>query len=209
MDLIDIQNNLKKIFHNDSSGHDYWHTSRVYKNAMKIASIEGGDTELIALAALLHDVDDSKLFSTSDYENARRIMHEKGISQNRQNEVIKIIKEVSFRGIESITPKTLEGKIVQDADRLDAIGAIGIARTFAYGGSRGRAIYDPDILPIMNMDANDYLEADGTSINHFYEKLFVLKGMMNTETARKEAERRDLYMHDFLEQFLYEWNQNC
>lgn len=206
MDIDSIKKSVKEVFQNDSSGHDYWHVIRVFCNAMKIADCEKCDKTIVALAALLHDVDDPKLFDTKDYDNARRIMGDHGISENMQNQIIDIIKEVSFRGTESISPKTIESKIVQDADRLDAMGAIGIARTFAYGGSRGKVMHDPGVLPNMDMKAYEYLENKGTSFNHFYEKLFQLKDMMNTDLAKKEAEKRDRFMHDYVEEFLSEWN---
>lgn len=200
-----IKNEIREIFSNDSGGHDYWHSVRVYRNAMKISEYEGGDRTVIALSAILHDVDDIKLFDTHNYENARKIMSRNGVSSEIQDAVIKIISEVSFRGAESITPSETEGKIVQDADRLDALGAVGIARTFAFGGSNGLDIYNPDIVPVNIENAADYLEHRSSSVNHFYEKLFLIKDMMNTETARRIAETRDKYMHDFLNEFMSEW----
>jgi len=200
-----IKNEIRKIFINDFSGHDYWHSVRVYKNAMRIAETEGGDRTVIALSALLHDVDDIKLFETRNYENARCIMQRNGISAEIQSVVTEIIGEVSFRGAESIIPLSVEGRIVQDADRLDALGAIGIARTFAFGGSRGLDIYNPEVLPANIESASDYIECRSSSVNHFFEKLFLIRDMMNTETARKIAEARDRYMHDFLDEFMSEW----
>ena len=200
-----ISNEIRKIFRNDSSGHDYWHSVRVYRNAMRIAEYEGGNTMVISLAAILHDVDDRKLFETDDYENARRIMTRAEVSEDIQNIVVTIIGEVSFRGAESVVPSTLEGRIVQDADRLDALGAIGIARTFAFGGSKGLDIYNPEEPPIYIENSSDYIECRGNSLNHFYEKLFLLKDMMNTETARKIAYKRDRYMHEYVDEFMNEW----
>lgn len=205
-----IKEDIKKIFENDSSGHDYWHSMRVYSNAMKImASEDAGkevDRRIVALASILHDVDDKKLFNTDNYENARRIMTERNIDDATQQKVINIIKEVSFRGTENVIPDSLEGKIVQDADRLDAMGAIGIARTFAFGGSKGRQIYNPEIKPKDYMSAAEYLEGEGTSINHFHEKLFKLKELMNTKTAKIFAEEKDKIMHNFLDEFEKEWD---
>jgi len=203
IDQIKIQ--LKTIFENDSSGHDYSHTLRVYNNALAIAKNESCDTLLVSLAALLHDVDDPKLFNTQDHSNARKIMTSCGIDDEIQEKVISIIIEVPFKGCQSTSPSTIEGKIVQDADRLDALGAIGIARTFAYGGYQRKSIYDPDIPPNTTLSAEEYLHSPTTSINHFYEKLFHLKRLMNTDTARNLAEERDKYMHDFVNKFLSEW----
>ena len=134
---------IKKKFEGDSSGHDVHHSIRVYRNALKLAKDYRCDEELIMMAALLHDVDDFKLFKTSNYENARKILAQCNIEESRIEAVIEIISTVSFKGTNTKTPSTIEGKIVQDADRLDAIGAIGIARAFAYGGSRGNTMYDP------------------------------------------------------------------
>lgn len=174
---------VKQIFADDCSGHDYHHTMRVYRLAMQIAEQENADMLIVQLAALLHDVDDKVIAS-----------------------VCKIIDEVSFVGTDSVVPSTLEGKCVQDADRLDAIRAIGIARTFAYGGSKGRRIHDPDIKPMTNMNKADYNQNhNSTSINHFYEKLLLLKDMMNTETAKKMAMHRQAVMKEYLVEFMAEW----
>ena len=205
-----IENALKYVkdfFENDASGHDYFHTVRVYNSAVKIAEAEGADATITALAALLHDVDDRKL-SPETYEskcNARNFL----ISQNADKEEIEhiteIIGSVSFKGTQSEVPKSLEGKCVQDADRLDAIGAVGIARAFAYGGNKNRKMYDPDIMPKIGMTEREYFEnEDSTTVNHFFEKLFLLKNMMNTESARKMAEERDRFMHTYIEEFLKE-----
>lgn len=205
MDIEKIKKEIENIFLNDSSGHDYWHTMRVYNNALQIADEEECNVKLVELAALLHDVDDPKLFLSSDHDNARNIMERNNVDSQIQKEVVEIIRDISYRGKDSIVPKTIEGKIVQDADRLDALGAIGIARTFAYGGCKGRKIYDPMIRPNTNMSEDDYLENDGTSINHFYEKLLHLTQMMNTNYARGIAEKREAFMKVFLKEFLSEW----
>lgn len=201
-----IKENIKIVFESDSGGHDYWHSVRVYQNALKLAESEECDKNVVAIAALLHDVDDAKLFEQRDYQNARCIMKECRVNSEIADKVIEIIKAVSFRGCESVVPESLEGKIVQDADRLDALGAIGIARTFAYGGSKGRCLYNPEISPQMDMTGTEYLSNEGSSVNHFYEKLFCLKDLMNTDKAKEIALQRDAYMRDFLEQFLVEWN---
>lgn len=199
---------VKQIFADDCSGHDYHHTMRVYRLAMKIAEQENADMLIVQLAALLHDVDDVKLSpETHDTKkNAVRFMKNSGVDDKVIASVCKIIDEVSFVGTDSVVPSTLEGKCVQDADRLDAIGAIGIARTFAYGGSKGRRIHDPDIKPMTNMNKADYNQNhNSTSINHFYEKLLLLKDMMNTETAKKMAMHRQAVMKEYLVEFMAEW----
>ena len=181
---------------------------RVYRLAIQIAEQENADMLIVQLAALLHDVDDVKLSpETHDTKkNAVRFMKNSGVDDKVIASVCKIIDEVSFVGTDSVVPSTLEGKCVQDADRLDAIGAIGIARTFAYGGSKGRRIHDPDIKPMTNMNKADYNQNhNSTSINHFYEKLLLLKDMMNTGTAKKMAMHRQAVMEDFLEEFMAEW----
>lgn len=199
---------IKEIFLGDSSGHDYYHTVRVYKIATEIAKQEYADVNIVQLAALLHDVDDKKL-SPETYatkKNAVDFMTANGVDADIINIVCKIIDEVSFAGTDSVVPSTIEGKCVQDADRLDAIGAIGIARTFAYGGSRGRKIYDPDIKPRIGMSKEEYQKnMNSTSINHFYEKLLLLKDMMNTTSGKKLAEHRQAVMQEFLNEFMAEW----
>ena len=196
---------VRGIFSDDSSGHDVYHTFRVHDLACTICSVEGGDMELVRLSALLHDVDDRKLFGDNGMANARRFMDSEGIDTMTQESVCHIISQVSFKGSDSVTPDSLEGKIVQDADRLDALGAIGIARTFAFGGSRGRMMHVPDEKSKTNMSEEEYFSNEGTSINHFYEKLLLLKDMMSTDTAKGMAERRHRYMVDFLEEFMAEW----
>lgn len=199
---------IKEIFSGDSSGHDYYHTVRVYRIATEIAKQEYADVNIVQLAALLHDVDDKKLSpeTHATKKNAVDFMTANGVDADIINIVCKIIDEVSFAGTDSVVPSTIEGKCVQDADRLDAIGAIGIARTFAYGGSRGRKIYDPDIKPRIGMSKEEYEKnMNSTSINHFYEKLLVLKDMMNTTAGKKMAEHRQAIMQEFLNEFLAEW----
>ena len=199
---------IKEIFAGDSSGHDYYHTVRVYKIATEIAKQEYADVNIVQLAALLHDVDDKKLSpeTHSTKKNAVDFMTANGVDADMINTVCKIIDEVSFTGTDSVVLSTIEGKCVQDADRLDAIGAIGIARVFAYGGSRGRKIYDPDIKPRIGMSKEEYQKnTNSTSINHFYEKLLLLKDMMNTTAGKKLAEHRQAVMQEFLNEFMAEW----
>ena len=199
---------IKEIFQNDFSGHDFFHSMRVYRTAMKIAQAEHADLEVVALAALLHDVDDRKLSpaTAEKKENAARFMRGQNVSEAKILQVCQIIDEVSFKGTDSVRPSTPEGKCVQDADRLDALGAIGIARTFAYGGSHHRAIYDPELPPRTAMNQAQYYSRNSTSLNHFYEKLFLLEDMMNTETGKAIARKRTQYMQEFVDEFLHEWD---
>lgn len=198
---------IKRIFSEDYSGHDYYHSIRVYNNAINIALIEGGNLFLIKLAALLHDIDDRKLFNTSDnLDHAQAFLKDNCVDEDSIFKICKIIKSVSFKGGESVVPDSIEGKIVQDADRLDALGAIGIARTFAYGGHKGRPIYEPCEKPIEEMTAKEYENHTSSSINHFYEKLLKLKDLMNTETAKSLAEKRHAFIENYLDEFISEWN---
>ena len=199
---------IKEIFQNDFSGHDFFHSMRVYRTAMKIAEAEHADMEVVALAALLHDVDDRKLspMTAEKKENAARFMRSQNVPESEIRQVCQIIDEVSFKGTDSVRPSTPEGKCVQDADRLDALGAIGIARTFAYGGSHNRTIYDPELPPRTAMNQAQYYSSKSTSLNHFYEKLFLLEGMMNTETGKAIARKRTQYMQQFVDEFLNEWD---
>lgn len=199
---------VKDVFATDFSGHDFFHTMRVYQMATKIAMEEKADLQIVQLAALLHDVDDRKL-SPETCENKDRAvayMRSKGLSEDTITRVKDIIGEVSFVGTDSVVPKTLEGKCVQDADRLDALGAMGIARAFAYGGNHNRVMYDPEIPPALNMGKEEYQNHVSTTVNHFYEKLFLLKDMMNTESAKRIAGHREQYMREYIDEFLAEWN---
>lgn len=194
------------LFEGDSGGHDIYHTIRVHDVARTICSREGGDMETVRLAALLHDADDRKLFGDNGYANARAFMDSEGIAADVQDRVCHIISQVSFRGADSVVPDSLEGRIVQDADRLDAIGAIGIARAFAYGGSKGRMMHVPGEGFKAGMSEEEYFANKGTSVNHFHEKLLLLKDMMTTGTARSMAESRHRYMEGFLDEFMAEWD---
>lgn len=199
---------IKYIFQNDFSGHDYYHSLRVYRMAVAIATEEKADADIVALAALLHDVDDRKLSpqTAKGKVNAVNFMRSQNAPETVISQVLTILDEVSFKGTDSVTPSTLEGKCVQDADRLDALGAIGIARTFAYGGSHQRPLYDPEVPPKLNMNQEAYQKSNSSSLNHFYEKLFLLENMMNTPTGRRIARKRTQYMNDFVEKFLSEWD---
>ncbi len=183
------------IFAGDASGHDFDHTLRVYHMATRLAMEEGADVETVQLAALLHDVDDRKL-SPETYEGKLRavgFMKENGVKTEKIETIVDIISRISFSAHRE-PPQSIEGKCVQDADRLDAMGAIGIARTFAYGGSRGRRMHDP-----ARLDPN-------ASVQHFYDKLLRLKESMHTATGRRLAGERDLFMRQFLDQFYDEWD---
>lgn len=176
--------------------------------ATRIAEQENANLIIVQLAALLHDVDDIKL-SPETYDNKDRaveFLRKHDISEAMIQNICGIIGEVSFNGTDSVTPETIEGRCVQDADRLDAMGAIGIARAFAYGGNHNRIIYDPEIKPTENMNAEKYQSHFSTTINHFYEKLFRLKSLMNTDTAKKISEQRDDYMKTYISEFLNEWD---
>ncbi len=206
--ILAALNFVKEFFANDFSGHDYDHTLRVYKMALEIASNYDVDEFVISLAALLHDVDDHKISALTNKNKANAVgfMKQNKVNEKIIGEVIKIIDEVSFKGYDTIIPSTLEGKIVQDADRLDAIGAIGIARAFTYGGSNKRKMYDAQDIPNLNMNEEEYFNHVSTTINHFYEKLLLLKDMMNTEVAKEIALKRHQFMKSFLDEFYAEWD---
>lgn len=197
---------VRERFENEFSGHDFFHTLRVYKTATHIAREENADVETVQLAALLHDVDDRKISPETYLQqaNARGFLCTNGVDDERAEAICKIIRQISF-GANSTAPDTLEGMCVQDADRLDAIGAIGIARAFAYGGNHNRHMYHPDIKPNLNMTKEEYVKNESTTINHFYEKLFKLTAMMNTEAAGRIARRREAYMREFVSEFMDEW----
>ena len=206
--LIDrAQKYVRDKFEDEYSGHDYFHTLRVFKLATRIAECEEANVEIVQLAALLHDVDDRKI-SPETYEsqaNARGFLLSNGVEENTIEQICKIIREISF-GANNSPPSTLEGQCVQDADRLDAIGAIGIGRAFAYGGNHNRHMYHPDIKPNLNMTKEEYVKSESTTINHFYEKLFKLTALMNTKTAIQIAEAREAYMKEFVAEFMDEWD---
>ena len=197
--------NYVKDFHKDeSSGHDWFHIHRVWNNAIAIQKAEGGDLFTIELTALLHDLDDYKI-TTDDQNKTARWLQSLDINITTRQHILNIIESLSFKGAGlDDTMTSIEGKIVQDADRLDAIGAVGIARTFAYGGSKGRLMYDPDIIPEMHQSFEAYKNSDGPTINHFYEKLLLLKEKMKTTTGKEMAEERHVYMENFLRQFYKE-----
>ena len=204
-----VADHIKAKFLAESSGHDWYHIQRVWRLARLIAEKEGADRDVVELAALVHDIADWKFHDGDDTvgpREAARLLAQQGVSQEIIEHVVDIVATISFKGAGVQTAmRTLEGRCVQDADRLDAIGAIGIARCFAYGGHAGRLIYDPDIPPVMHATAEEYKASKGHSLNHFHEKLFLLKDRMNTATGRAMAEERHQFMDDFVRRFLDEW----
>mgnify|MGYP000601157935 FL=1 len=201
---------VKKELENAEGGHDWFHIERVYKNAVLIANGENCDILIVQLGALLHDIADSKFHNgdeTVGPKKARLFLESKTVPENTITHVVNIIENISFKGgHEAKKFSSLELDIVQDADRLDAIGAIGIARTFNYGGFKNRAIYNPEIKPNLNMSKEEYKNSDAPTINHFYEKLLLLKDKMNTKTGKEIAAQRHDFMKLFLNQFYAEWN---
>lgn len=190
-------------------GHDWFHIERVYKNALLIAAAENCDLEIVQLGALLHDIADSKFHDgdeTIGPRIARTFLEAEKVASATIDHVIAIIENISFKGGKVARQfSSIELDIVQDADRLEAIGAIGIARTFNYGGFKNRALYNPEIAPNLSMTKEEYKNNEAPTINHFYEKLLLLKDKMNTETGKQIAQERHRYMEDFLEQFYAEW----
>ena len=201
---------IRRRFVGESSGHDWYHIQRVWKLTQQIAAREGANLEIAELGALVHDIADWKFCAgdeTVGPREARRLLSDEGVPGDVIEAVADIVATISFKGAGVTTAmKTLEGQCVQDADRLDAMGAIGIARCFAYGGHAGRAMYDPDVHPTMHATAEAYKSAKGTSLNHFHEKQFLLKDRMNTAGGRAMAEERHRYMKEFVDRFLHEWN---
>lgn len=206
--LVDTEAWVKDFFVNDSTGHDWPHTDRVRKHAIYLAKREGGDAELTEVAALVHDVADDKFHKSEElavnYVGAG--LQKLGYNQKEIKAIMEVVATVSFRGGNNKPPESLEGKIVQDADRIDAIGAIGIARCFMFAGNKGDKMYDPEILPRDQMSKTEYREKNTTAINHFHEKLLKLKDMMNTETGKYIAHERHQFMVSYLEQFDQEWH---
>lgn len=203
---------VKEQLKNAEGGHDWFHIERVYKNALLIAKTEECDLTVVKLAALLHDIADSKFHDGDENigpKTARDFLKQENMDEAIISHVVAIIENISFKG--GNFEKTFHSKeleIVQDADRLDAIGAIGIARTFNYGGFKNRPLYDPAIPPQMNMNKEEYKNSSAPTLNHFYEKLLLLKDKMNTETGKKIAMKRHVFMEQFLAQFYAEWEGN-
>ncbi len=193
----------------EGSGHDFWHVYRVWKMAQHIGKKEKADMFVVELAALLHDIADYKLYKGDEEigpKTAARWLKSLKVDDKTIGHVCQIMKDASFKGAKVKTQmKTPEGKIVQDADRLDALGAIGIARTFAFGGHMDREIYNPNVKPYMHKSFEEYKSGKSHTINHFYEKLLLLKDLMNTKTAKQIALGRHKYIEEFLKKFYLEW----
>lgn len=192
------------------SSHDWWHVWRVWQMAKRLAAEESADTFVVELGALMHDIADWKFHDGDETVGPRvagEVLSSHGVAPDVIAQVQDIVATISYKGAGVATPmKTIAGKCVQDADRLDAIGAVGIARCFAYGGHKGRAMFDPDDKPVMHEDKDSYHKSTGASVNHFYEKLLLLKDRMNTETAKRIAEDRHAFMERYLDEFYQEWD---
>jgi len=202
---------VKAELRHAEGGHDWFHTLRVFNTAQHIAKTENVDNLVLSLAALLHDIADSKFYNgdeTIGPKKARVFLFKHNVDSAVIEHVVAIIENMSFKNsLDSETHFTSkELDVVQDADRLDAIGAIGIARCFNYGGFKNRPIYNPDIAPNLNMSKDEYKRSDAPTLNHFYEKLLLLKNLMHTKTAKQMAQERHEYMIGFLKQFYAEWN---
>lgn len=201
---------VKKQLENAEAGHDWFHVERVYKNALLIAEEEDCDLTIVKLSALLHDIADSKFHNgdeTIGPKMAREFLESQKVSEEIITHVINIIENLSFKGgnfDKQFISKELE--IVQDADRLDAIGAVGIARAFHYGGFKNRPLFDPSIAPKLKMSKEEYKKSQAPTINHFYEKLLLLKDRMNTPKGKELAQERHQFMQQFLSQFYAEWD---
>lgn len=208
-----IQNTIayvKQELLNAEGGHDWFHVERVYKNSILLSKTENVDLLVVQLAALLHDTADSKFYDgdeTIGPHKARKFLESENVDFTVIDHVINIIENISFKGGNfKAAFSSNELKVVQDADRLDAIGAIGIARTFNYGGFKNRSLYNPEVPPNLNMSKEEYKSSTAPTINHFYEKLLLLTEKMHTGTAKKIALKRHKFMEDYLEQFYDEWN---
>jgi uncharacterized protein len=203
---------VKKELKNAEGGHDWFHIERVFKNSILISKDEKVDVFVVSLAALLHDIADPKFYNgdeTVGPKVATKFLKEQEVHEQIINHVVNIIKHISFKNSfdkESKKFTSIELKVVQDADRLDAIGAIGIARCFNYGGFKNRGLYDPEIIPNLNMTKEQYKNSDTPTINHFYEKLLLLKDSMNTLSGKKIAAQRHAFMETYLKQFYDEWD---
>jgi len=204
--VVFVKNELK----NAEGGHDWWHIERVWKNARTIAQTEPADPFIVELGALLHDIADSKFNDgneTIGVEKAQVFLKSLPVDDSVIEHICRIITHISFKGGNFISEFfSVELAVVQDADRLDALGAIGIARTFNYGGFRGRELYNPSVKPALGMTKEEYKSSSAPTINHFYEKLLLLKDRMNTATGRKMAEERHQFMEIYLSQFFREWD---
>ena len=201
---------VQTTLQNAEGGHDWFHIERVYNNSLLIAKTEKCAIIVVQLAALLHDIADSKFHGGDESvgpATAQKFLESQNVSHEIVSHVVKIIENISFKGGHKHSDfNSIELQIVQDADRLDAIGAVGIARTFNYGGFKNRALYNPEIKPNLAMTKDEYKKNDAPTINHFYEKLLLLKDKMNTETGKNMAKDRHQFMVTFLSQFYAEWD---
>ena len=205
--LKETKSFVKNKLYKEGSGHDWFHIKRVYNLATYLCEKEGGDEFIIKMTALLHDIDDWKFSNNS--KTTENFLKSLNMDEKLIHKIMDIITTMSYKGgVTDSTQNTLEGKIVQDADRLDAIGAVGIARAFTYGGSKNRLMYNPDIKPMNFQNLEEVKQADNHTINHFYEKLLKLKDLINTDTAKQIAEERHRFMEIYLDEFYYEWNFN-
>ncbi|QLG45159.1 HD domain-containing protein [Costertonia aggregata] len=205
---------VKETLSGAEGGHDWFHIQRVFKNTLLIAKDEKVDILVVSLGALLHDIADAKFYDgdeTVGPKMAKEFLNDLNVHHSTIDHVVKIIESISFKNSLDTKAKKFRSKeleVVQDADRLDAMGAIGIARAFNYGGFKNRALYHPEIPPNLKMSKETYKKSNSPTINHFYEKLLLLKDKMNTATGKKIAEQRHQFMLDYLEQFYGEWNGN-
>ncbi|GAA0348271.1 HD domain-containing protein [Bacillus carboniphilus] len=206
-DLLILEEKIKELFLHEATGHDWYHIDRVRKVALFLCEQEGGNPKIVEAAALLHDVPDEKLNPSKQAGEKRfyQVLSEIPFTKTEREEIEGIVFSISFKGGNEATLTNLNAKIVRDADRLDAMGAIGVARTFAYGGSNGQPLYNPNLKVRDEMSEEEYRNQPSSSIHHFYEKLLKLKGLMTTESGRRLAEERHQFMEQFLEQFFLEW----
>lgn len=205
--LKETKSFVKNKLYKEGSGHDWFHIKRVYNLATYICEKEGGDKFIIKMASLLHDIDDWK-FSNNN-KTTESFLKSISVDEESIYKIMNIITTMSYKGgVINSYQNNLEGKIVQDADRLDAMGAIGIARAFTYGGSKNKLMYDPHIKPKNFQNLDEVKNLDNHTINHFYEKLLKLKDLINTDTAKQIAEERHRFMEIYLDEFYYEWNFN-
>ncbi len=205
--LLKTSQYVQQQLENEGSGHDWWHIKRVYRNAELILQSEPCDHFQVKMAVLLHDIGDYKLHNGID--KTRELVYPFLSSLNLEGsfieDILSIIKQISFSSNKNTKPSSIEAMVAQDADRLDAIGAIGIARTFQYGGHKGHPLYDPKIPPILHHSTDSYKKSTAPTLNHFYEKLLLIKDLMNTQTAKSIAQQRHKFMETFLAQFYDEW----
>ncbi|RQO31311.1 phosphohydrolase [Taibaiella sp. KBW10] len=200
---------VKQTLQGAEAGHDWFHIERVWKLSTYLARETDCNEVVVALGALLHDIADAKFHNGNEDigpDMALQFLNKEKVDPSLIDQVIYIIRNISFKNRNEVSAHPIELQIVQDADRLDAIGAIGIARTFNFGGYKNNPMYDPDVPANLNLSKEAYKRSNGTTINHFYEKLLLLKDMMHTESARKIAEERHRFMLTFLEEFYKEWN---